>query len=255
VVGIAGAACTNALFVVWTDTRSVSLDVYAQRVLDDGTIAAGWDPDGQPVCVAPGDQTASDLLQFRDRLVVGWSDTRDGDAHAWVGGLLDDGMPIPGWEDGIRLSAASGCQSGPLLAWSVGDGVIAAWRDGRNAGATEHDIYAQTVNRFGEVGVQLTGVPAPRPESLRLLPPRPDPSSGSVVFTVEQPAAGHLRADVLDVAGRRLRTLHRGAVPAGRIELDWDGRAAGGGAVPAGVYVLRIESGGAQHALRFTRLR
>lgn len=256
--GVVGdpAPVADGSVVAWSDLRGgTSLDVYAQRFLPDGTLAPGWNPDGEPVCVASGDQIVSDLLHRGGRLVVGWSDARDGDPRAWVGGLLGDGAPIPGWEGGIALSQAAGGQSGPRLAWSIGDGIIAAWRDGRGAGAGGPDIYAQTVNRFGEVGVNLTGVPDPEPAGLRLLPARPDPSSGRVVFALDHPAPGRLRADVVDLAGRRIGTLRAGAAPAGRIDLVWDGRAESGAVAPPGVYLLRVESDAGIRTRRFIRLR
>jgi len=256
VVSVGGAALDAGLVVAWTDARSgVSWDVYAQRVLFDGTVAPGWDPDGQPVGVAAGDQVASAVLSRGGRTVIGWSDTRDGPARAWVGGLLVDGTPVPGWAGGIPLSTSGGGQSGPLLSWSLGDGIIAAWRDARDAGTSGEDIYAQTVNRFGEVGELLTGVPAPEPGAFRVLPARPDPSVGGVAFVVEHPWPGPARADILDLAGRRVRTLAGGSGGQVRTEFRWDGRDDTGALAPPGMYLFRVEIGGRVSARRFVRLR
>ena len=241
-------------FVAWTDRRSgTSLDVYAQRFAD-GEIAPGWNPDGQPVCTAAGDQVISDLLAG-ERLIVGWSDTRHGEANAYAGGLHIDGSPLPGWGDGVRLSSAPGGQTGPLLAWSLGAGIIAAWHDGRNAGSNGQDVYAQTVNRSGEVGVQINAVPAPAAAALRLHPAQPNPSLGQVRFAVDLPALGRLKAEVLDLSGRRVAAVRDGHADAGRVEFRWDGRDASGVVVAPGLYVLRVESEEFVRARRFIRLR
>jgi flagellar hook assembly protein FlgD len=52
--------------------------------------------------------------------------------------------------------------------------------------------------------------------------------------------AGRLRLQVLDPAGRTVRTLHDGWGAAGDGHARWDGRDDGGREVPSGVYVLRI---------------
>jgi hypothetical protein len=49
---------------------------------------------------------------------------------------------------------------------------------------------------------------------------------------------------VHDVAGRRVRTLVSGRLPAGTHETLWDGRDSGGTVVGAGVYFVRLEIGG-----------
>jgi hypothetical protein len=63
------------------------------------------------------------------------------------------------------------------------------------------------------------------------------------------------RLAVYDVQGRRVRTLIREARPAGVHVVAWDGRDDGGRAVPAGLYVLRLESRGAHSEQRVLLLR
>jgi len=52
--------------------------------------------------------------------------------------------------------------------------------------------------------------------------------------------AGALRIDMFDVAGRRVRSLLGGEVSPGSHALQWDGRSDGGGALPAGLYLMRL---------------
>lgn len=53
----------------------------------------------------------------------------------------------------------------------------------------------------------------------------------------------YARSCVFDVAGRRVRSLLSGAVPAGLQTVAWDGRDARGRAVAAGTYFLRLRAG------------
>ena len=60
---------------------------------------------------------------------------------------------------------------------------------------------------------------------------------------------GPVRAEVVDVRGRRVATLTDGPLPAGAHELRWDA------AVPAGVYFVRVRADGESAARRLVRIR
>lgn len=49
-----------------------------------------------------------------------------------------------------------------------------------------------------------------------------------------------VRAEIYDVAGRRVRTVFEGRLPSGSHFLDWDGRTASGRTVAAGIYFMRV---------------
>jgi flagellar hook assembly protein FlgD len=53
-----------------------------------------------------------------------------------------------------------------------------------------------------------------------------------------------LAVHVYDVAGRLVRMLHRGPLPAGTISLVWDGHDRFGHRVAAGVYLFRVTEPG-----------
>ena len=76
-----------------------------------------------------------------------------------------------------------------------------------------------------------------------LLAPRPNPAADRVEipFTLAEPA--RVRAEVFDIADRRVAVLARGEWPAGSSTLAWDARDASGFEVPAGVYLVRVASG------------
>jgi hypothetical protein len=96
--------------------------------------------------------------------------------------------------------------------------------------------------------------PAPAAPALRLAGPWPNPSTGPVALALELPAAGMVAATILDLAGRTIRELHRGAVPAGRLTLDWDGRDARGQPARAGMYRVRVATPSGALERRLVRL-
>lgn len=73
--------------------------------------------------------------------------------------------------------------------------------------------------------------------------PNPFNPTTTVSFTLPKPA--HVRLDVYLVSGRHVRTLADRAYPAGVHRVAWDGTDAGGVALPAGIYLCRMEADGA----------
>jgi hypothetical protein len=67
----------------------------------------------------------------------------------------------------------------------------------------------------------------------------PNPFQRQTAIAVLPPAAGRVRLDLLDVAGRCVRTV-MDFVPREGGSVPWDGRDAAGRRVPAGVYVCRL---------------
>jgi len=104
---------------------------------------------------------------------------------------------------------------------------------------------------LGPVGSPNPIVPA----RLAFRAPAPNPAAGAVRLVLDVPVAGEVSVEVLDVSGRRVCTLHRGAASAGELPLTWDGRDAGGREAPAGLYFARAALGGAQALTRFARVR
>jgi choice-of-anchor B domain-containing protein len=101
----------------------------------------------------------------------------------------------------------------------------------------------------------VTAIPAASVTSrLAMRAPAPNPSSGRVELAVELPAAGSADVEVLDLAGRALRALHRGDAPAGVLTLAWDGSDGRGRPVPAGLYFVRVRAGGAVALARLVRI-
>ena len=83
----------------------------------------------------------------------------------------------------------------------------------------------------------------------------PNPTAGRTAVTFALAEASDVEAEVLDVLGRRVRTLASGPATAGEQRLLWDGRDAAGHRVAPGVHSVRVRAGGAVRARRLTVVR
>lgn len=100
----------------------------------------------------------------------------------------------------------------------------------------------------------LTGVaPTAAPSELSFAI-RPNPSRSDAVFRLALPEPARAEVDVFDAAGRRVRRVHEGVLPAGLHALAWDGRDEAGRSVGAGVYFARLRSPSGERSIKITRL-
>ncbi len=102
--------------------------------------------------------------------------------------------------------------------------------------------------------------PAPEPGAIALAPARsglgavlPNPFRDVTEIRFALAAPGRARVAVYDVAGRLLRVLRDGELPAGVHATTWDGRA-GGERAAGGVYFVRLETGGREETKRVVYL-
>ncbi|MCC7142766.1 MAG: hypothetical protein IT349_11760, partial [Candidatus Eisenbacteria bacterium] len=70
-----------------------------------------------------------------------------------------------------------------------------------------------------------------------------NPSVAPTRLAYQVPDAMSVRIDIVDVSGRRVRTIEDRAVPAGSHVVEWDGRDERGARVPAGVYFAMARMG------------
>jgi choice-of-anchor B domain-containing protein len=98
-------------------------------------------------------------------------------------------------------------------------------------------------------------VPEGAPRALRFRAPWPNPARGAVSLVLEVPAPGVAEIELLDTAGRLVRTLYRTAAGAGAVEVRWDGTDEQGRAAPAGLYFARARSGSREARTRFALVR
>jgi len=80
----------------------------------------------------------------------------------------------------------------------------------------------------------------------------PNPFRASTRLTYRLPAEGSVRIAVFDPAGRKIRTLVDGTVPAGEYEASWDGRDDSGRQAAAGIYFVQMQTADRKIAKRVT---
>jgi hypothetical protein len=98
------------------------------------------------------------------------------------------------------------------------------------------------------------GVAGPGAARLFLDRPLPDPSVGSALLRFDLPAAGRVRLEILDLAGRRV-WRSEGDLPAGSHSWRWDGGTETGAGAGTGLYFVRLVTPWGTRTERLVRLR
>ena len=110
-----------------------------------------------------------------------------------------------------------------------------------------------------EVNTQPTAVPgrpdAGVPSGFGLSPAYPNPFNPATTIEFEIPSQARAQVAVADVRGRLVRVLEDREFPAGRHRISWDATDGSDRPVPAGVYVVRLEAGGAIFARKILLAR
>ncbi|MCA9728290.1 MAG: T9SS type A sorting domain-containing protein [Candidatus Eisenbacteria bacterium] len=83
----------------------------------------------------------------------------------------------------------------------------------------------------------------------------PNPTVGPTRLSYQLSERGPVSIDVFDSAGRRVRAIESGDRPAGRNELQWDGRDDRGRTVPTGTYFARVRTPGSTGTTQITLVR
>ncbi len=131
-------------FVVWTDTRNDSDDIYGARVGPDGTVL---DPQGIPISTAPHWQDCPAVAFDGTNYLVTWTDFRSNTGYADIYGARVSPAGAVLDPQGIPISTAAHGQYGSAVAFD-GTNYLVVWGDGRSG---YDDIYAARVSPNGEV--------------------------------------------------------------------------------------------------------
>jgi hypothetical protein len=101
--------------------------------------------------------------------------------------------------------------------------------------------FALLCRPYRSNGVEA-GLPVALPRELALLPLRPNPTQGGSAIRFLLPHPSRAVVEVYDLAGRLVKRVSDGPFSPGEQEVVWDGRGAGGAAVPSGVYFVRLQA-------------
>ncbi len=140
-------------------------------------------------------------------------------------------------------SAPSGKGRLPVAATPDGS-VVLVWEDQRNGAP---DVYGQNVNPDGTLGPQVVSnedqddpTGPTLPTAFAVYANAPNPFNPQTTITFDLPRASRVTLRVLDVAGRLVRTLVDGDLPAAQHRAIWDGTDDAGRRQPSGVYYYQL---------------
>ncbi|MFN8587099.1 MAG: FlgD immunoglobulin-like domain containing protein [Candidatus Eisenbacteria bacterium] len=134
----------GGVFVVWSDGRGSSYDVYAQRISSAGVPL--WAANGVVVCSAANDQANPVLVaDGAGGVVIAYADFRSGNYDIYAQRLNSNG--VAQWTaNGVALCTAANEQSHPVITTDGAGGAIVAWQDVRSGGP---DVYARRISAAG----------------------------------------------------------------------------------------------------------
>ncbi len=100
-----------------------------------------------------------------------------------------------------------------------------------------------TEDLFQDIGwlPHTTGVPGGGPATRIALTSTPNPAHGPLAVNFELATDESVELTLFDVSGRQIRSLAKGAFPAGRHDVAWDGLDQAGHPAAPGVYLARLK--------------
>ncbi len=176
------------------------------------------------------------------------------------GWLQQPGTSFNKWQV-ARWNGTDWEQLGPNLTWVSTPSVYTLYPRGADllvGGGFTGDADGDTMNYITTLRCNSTasvaGPAGPDHPGLRATGPNPFFAATTIAYDLTRDA-DDVRLDVLDLAGRHVRALHRGAAGAGDHAIVWNGRDDDGLRVPPGVYFARLASRGDVRQLRLVLLR
>jgi hypothetical protein len=111
-------------------------------------------------------------------------------------------------------------------------------------------VYRQGSELDVQRSLVALGVGPARPPLVLAIAPLPCPLRSRSALAIAWPRAGDAAVDLLDAAGRRIRSLLRG-----RVESGWENGVLDPAGLPAGIYFVRARQAGASVVRRIAILR
>ena len=240
-------------YIAWSTVRiaEVSHDVGSPgRIL---AVVERGAPGGEPTGLYASEDGGATWTRLGPIPGGGTFDTRlaaapDGAVYAYL--QRTDEAPVWRTTDGGQTWE----NLGPVwVKWPAEVSEITAGPDGRLYAACSGGGFSgfdggvfRTTEAVVTVASESEALDSPRAE----LEAYPNPSSGSVTVVLTSSEAAEVTVAVFDVLGREVAVLHDGRLAAGTHRLAFDGAG-----LPAGVYLVRVESGSDHLTERITLLR
>ena len=169
----------------------------------------------------------------------GWIRRLNWNGSSWVAESAPGQPSATNWAtNALQISDALIAPDGAI--WYVKQGINYA----ANTGQVRVIRYTGTLD-----------VPGGSAATIDFAPAQPNPARGSTHFAFTLGAVARAELTVLDLSGRRVRTLVRDALPAGPHDAVWDGRDDTGTPLSAGLYFARLRVGDASRTQRVVLAR
>jgi len=133
-----------------------------------------------------------------------------------------------------------------------------------DAGLLSAGTYTLLGGFWGGGPLLVTGVETPDPSNpatnpapsvARVLAIAPNPTGGDARFGFELPEARRVDIQIYNVSGALVRTITSRVWPAGRHEIVWNARDAGGSTVAVGLYFARVRLGALERTQKLLIVR
>lgn len=140
----------------------------------------------------------------------------------------------------------------PTVGWIL----TRAWDIDDQGAIVGEGLYQGEPRAFLLTPSETSGAPDPsRPTAVTFAGATPNPVRGSSNFTFALPAAAHVRLELFDASGRRVRALADGPHAAGTSRIAWDGADDRGARAGAGLYWARLTTPSGTHVRRVAVLQ
>ena len=237
------SAGTDVALIAYTHEN----DVVYRRV---GFDRAFLDDSEQPLSTEPGRQRQPVPAWDGTQFFVEWVDDRADEEHEQPRGdlfaarLLPDGTVLD--PSGFAVANDSTPETSAFVS-ALPDLTVLG-------GSIFREAFAMQRIGYRIAGMTPASVdPDPLSADFEALEVVPNPASAFSLVSFQLPSSGPVDVVVFDVAGAKVRQLHRGPHPAGRLQLSWDGRNSMGRAVAPGVYFVRATLGSESRVLKVLR--
>ena len=150
---------TGGAIIAWNDERSGVMDIYAQRIMIDGTGTVRWATDGVAICMASSwQQGPNPVPDLEGGAIIVWEDMRTGTGDIFAQRV--DSLGAVQWvTDGVMVhQVETEYQTQDAITPDGSGGVIVTWSDRRN-GVGNMDIFAQRIDQDGNWRWVYSGVP------------------------------------------------------------------------------------------------
>jgi hypothetical protein len=147
---------SGGAIIAWTDNRSGTNDIYAQRINAAGYIQ--WDIDGVLVTGSVDVQNEPNIVSDGSGgAIITWQDKRNGINNDIYAQHINGAGVVQWSNDGVAICTALNNQHSPEITSDDNGGAIITWQDLRNG--VSNDIYAQHINGGGLFQWTSNGIP------------------------------------------------------------------------------------------------